>query len=146
MSKYIPFLLLILILIIAGVGTYFLLFDEEEASPPNETTVNNEREEDTDLSDTLEVDYTINMTNYRYSPSVLTATAGDSLVIRLVAVEGMHDFVIDSLDISSRVITAGGEEIITIEIPEDAANQEIIFYCSVENHRELGMEGIIQVN
>ena len=50
-----------------------------------------------------------------------------------------HDFVIDELDINSGLIAPGDSEIISITSGQLA--NTYYFYCSVGNHRGLGMFG-----
>lgn len=96
-------------------------------------------------TDSVEFDYEITMESYAFTPSVLEAEAGQTLRIKVTTLNGMHDFVIDELDVASQVLTEGKEEILEITIPEDAEG-EYTFYCSVGNHRALGMEGTLTVS
>lgn len=91
-------------------------------------------------------EYTIEMSNFEYSVESITASPGETLTINLVNVEGQHDFDIDELGVDTEVTSSGDENTVTVEIPADAEpGTEYAYYCSVGNHRALGMEGTITV-
>jgi plastocyanin len=80
---------------------------------------------------------------YEFSPSSITVTEGEKVRLIFTNVGSMpHDFVIDELGVRSRTISGGGTD--TVEF---TANQSgtFSFYCSVGNHRALGMEGDLEV-
>lgn len=79
--------------------------------------------------------------NFNYSQTEMRAKAGTTLVVDLSVSEGTHDFVIDELEINSEVLSAGDTKQLLIQIPEDASGKTFEYYCSVMNHREMGMLG-----
>lgn len=92
------------------------------------------------------VAYELTAVNFEYSTDDLTAAPGQEMQVRLIVKEGMHDFVIDELEVRTDVMNAGEETTVTVMIPEDAEpGTEYPFYCSVGNHREMGMEGTLTV-
>lgn len=91
-----------------------------------------------------QVDYELTMSNYEFSTELIEVEAGQKIRIKLMVESGMHDFVIDELDVQSQTLTQGNEQVIEIDIPEDAEG-DYEFYCSIENHRALGMEGVLRV-
>lgn len=54
-----------------------------------------------------------------------------------------HDLVINELNVKTNVI-AGGKEDSVAFTPEKSGT--FTFYCSVGNHRQLGMEGSVKVD
>jgi len=75
---------------------------------------------------------------FKFSPSSLTLKAG--VPVKLVFKNTgtmVHDLVIDELNLSTKEIAPGEEE--TIIFTPDVGIYT--FYCSVGNHRTLGMEG-----
>ena len=52
----------------------------------------------------------------------------------------MHDFVIDELSVRTKIAQAG--EIVGVEIVANEVG-EFEFYCSVGNHRDMGMVGTL---
>ena len=63
---------------------------------------------------------------------------GEKIKIEFTSTEGFHDFVIDELEAKTEKLTAG--ESTSIEFTADQAGT-FQYYCSVGNHRGLGMEG-----
>lgn len=80
--------------------------------------------------------------SYEYDPAEITIQAGDDVAIVLTATDIEHDFTIDGLD--THVSAEAGE---TAEggLRADEPGT-YTFYCSVEGHREAGMEGTLTVN
>lgn len=91
-----------------------------------------------------EVDYTLDMENFSFTPNVMEAKAGDTLMVKIVNVGGFHDFVIDELNVHSSDLSEGEEEIVEVTIPADATG-EYEFYCSIGNHRAQGMFGTLMI-
>lgn len=81
--------------------------------------------------------------SYGYSPSELTMQAGEMVRLTFVSTDMMHDFVIEGTDIATEIIAGGSETTIEFAAPEEPGTYT--FYCSVTNHRALGMEGTIIV-
>lgn len=91
------------------------------------------------------VDYAIDLANFSFSPSLIEVEAGQTIKVKLVNTQGTHDFVIDDLGVSTKIIATGSEEVVEIVIPADASGSEYVFYCSIGNHRALGMTGVLRV-
>lgn len=87
----------------------------------------------------------ISGTNFKYAPNTITAAAGETVTVRLDVEEGFHDFVIDELDVATEKMQAGNSEEVTFTIPEDASGETYEFYCSVGEHREMGMVGTLVI-
>ena len=81
------------------------------------------------------------MSPFKFSQTEIKAKAGDTIKIKLVNNEGMHDLVIDELDVKSKQLKAGESEELTIVIPLSAKGKTFEYYCSVGNHRQQGMVG-----
>jgi plastocyanin len=79
--------------------------------------------------------------SYEFGPAEITIPAGEDVAIVLTATDIEHDFTIDGLD--THVSAEGGE---TAEggLRADEPGT-YTFYCSVEGHREAGMEGTLTV-
>lgn len=99
-------------------------------------------EEETELSN---VSLDISMDNFSFSTTQINAKPGDVVEVFLVTSEGNHDFVLDELGVKSSVLASGETETIRFTVPESAAGQTYEFYCSVGNHRALGMVGTLVV-
>ncbi len=143
----------IFLLILSAVFLSACLPNSEEpaATPvaPAAPSEINLTEDDSSISVLDEVEeanaIVIDTVDYAFSPNVIMARAGQTVRVNLKASGGMHDFVIDELDVQSALIQAGEETFFEIVVPEDAAGQEYEFYCSVGNHRAMGMVGTLVV-
>lgn len=82
----------------------------------------------------------ITATDFAYDVKEIKAKQGDSLVVAFTNSEGTHDFVIDELGVNSGVLNAG--ETMNMTIPTDKPGT-YEFYCSVGQHRQMGMKGVL---
>lgn len=118
-------------------------------TPATTNSTNTQNNTSTDSSTdttTEEFDVEVKFTNYEFDPEVITADPGQTIRIKVTNVSGTHDFVIDELDVDSGLLDGNDSTIVEFQIPEDAAGEEYTYYCSVSNHRALGMEGTLRVN
>jgi len=83
-------------------------------------------------------EFTVRADNYFFNPEEIRVKKGELVKIILVSVGGYHDLVIDEFDKKTNRINEGEEDVV-----EFVANKvgEFEYYCSVGNHRELGMVG-----
>lgn len=82
--------------------------------------------------------FTIEAKNYSYSLPEIRIKRQSMVSITLINKEGTHDFVIDELHMKSKQLNTGEKDTIAL-IADNAGIYE--YYCSVENHRALGMKG-----
>lgn len=80
---------------------------------------------------------------FYFSPNSITVNKGDTVKIVFNNVDGFHDFRIDEFNAKTKQINTGESE--TIEFVADQAGS-FEYYCSVGNHRQLGMVGTLVVN
>lgn len=81
--------------------------------------------------------------NYKFTPPTITVNKGDAVTIKLVNNSGFHDLKIDEYAVATkRLSTAGESETITFAA-DKSGNFE--YYCSVGNHRAMGMKGTLIV-
>jgi plastocyanin len=87
-------------------------------------------------------EFTVTGSGFKFTPVTLTVKQGDTVRVTYKNAGGMHDFVIDEFNVKTKVLADGGEE--TVEF---VANQKGSFeyYCSVGNHRAMGMKGTLVV-
>ena len=82
-------------------------------------------------------------TEYTFSPSTLSLTKGQKVILTFKNMGRMpHDFVVDELGIRTKTIQGGQSETVEFTPSEEGT---FAFYCSVSNHRLLGMEGSLEV-
>lgn len=78
-----------------------------------------------------------------FSPSSMEVKRGDTVKVTFKNTNGFHDFVVDEFKVATKQINGGQEE--TVEFVADKAGS-FDYYCSVGNHRALGMEGTLVVS
>ena len=78
--------------------------------------------------------------NFFFTPSTITAAAGQTVNVTIDTNEGFHTLVIDEIDFKASV-KAG--ETITFTAPATPGSYE--FYCDVGSHRAMGMKGTLIV-
>lgn len=79
--------------------------------------------------------------SYAFDPVELTVRAGEDVAIVLTATDIEHDFTVDDLDAH---VSAGAAETAEGGLRADDPGT-YTYYCSVEGHREAGMEGTLTV-
>jgi plastocyanin len=79
---------------------------------------------------------------FYFTPEEITVTEGDTVKIVFNNVDGTHDWVIDEFDARTETINTGETDEVTF-VADQAGTFE--YYCSVGNHRELGMVGSLIV-
>ncbi len=79
---------------------------------------------------------------YSFTPSVITVNKGDTVMITFQNASGTHDWRIDEFNVHTSVIQGGKEEMIHFVADKTGTFE---YYCSVGNHRQLGMKGTLIV-
>lgn len=80
--------------------------------------------------------------NYKFSPDKITVKKGEKIRIVFKNTDGNHDFRVDELNISTATIRSGEEDYVEFT-PDKTGKFE--YYCSVGNHRQMGMKGTLVV-
>lgn len=75
---------------------------------------------------------------FEYSLKEITVKKGDKVKITFKNTQGFHDLTIDQLDVKTKQIQAGEED--SLEFVADKAGT-FEYFCSVGNHRQMGMVG-----
>lgn len=148
-----------LVIAILGAGGFWYL--SNQTSQPQDEPTGDEivmTDENTSSSDSAfspimdgdepeAVNYALELNSYSFTPNLIEAEAGETIRIKLTSIDMPHNFVIDELNVQSGMLSAGGDsDIIEITIPEDTpSGTEYEFYCSVGNHKQLGMVGTLRV-
>lgn len=102
--------------------------------------------EETEEEDTTDEDVTevvVEGKNFSFSPSTLTFSPGEKVRLTFKSVGGTHDFMVEGQDIATEMVDTGQEAVVEFTAPTEPG--EYTFYCSVANHRSLGMEGVMIV-
>ena len=84
---------------------------------------------------------TVTARPFAFEPKEIIVRAGEDIAIVLHSEDGLHDFTVDELD-AHVAAGRGGTSVggLRAERPGRYA-----FYCSVQGHREAGMDGILVV-
>jgi len=80
--------------------------------------------------------------NFTFSPNTLKVKKGEKTRIVFKNTEGMHDFRVDELNIKTASIREGQEDFVEFTADKKGSFE---FYCSVANHRMMGMKGTVVV-
>ena len=76
--------------------------------------------------------------NYEYSQKEIRVKKDDFVMITLSSIGGSHDFVID--EFNAKTTRVGSGQSATVQFKADKTGM-FEFYCSVGNHRQMGMVG-----
>lgn len=80
--------------------------------------------------------------NFSFSPNTITVKKGETVTLEFKSAGGFHNFVVDELNVRTPVIESGKTATVTFT-PTKVGTFE--FYCSVGNHRAMGMKGTLVV-
>jgi cytochrome c oxidase subunit II len=87
-------------------------------------------------------EFTVTGQNFSFSPTTLTVNKGDTVKITFKNAGGMHDIVFPDFKAQSKVIQAGASDTITFTADKTGSFE---YFCSVGNHRAMGMKGTLVV-
>ncbi|KKQ65970.1 MAG: Plastocyanin [Candidatus Daviesbacteria bacterium GW2011_GWA2_38_24] len=126
---------IVLFILVGGVGYYLFQYNQ-----PKNTVPQAFQETQVTISNTKE--FAVTGTNFAFDPKDMSVKKGDRVKIIFKNNEGSHDFVIKEFNASTAVIRTG--ETTTVEFIADKAGT-FEFFCSVGDHRQLGMVGKLVV-
>lgn len=110
-------------------------------SPTREMTVT-PTPEASNSAMTNEVTLTIIGKNFSFDPKEIKVKQGQKVTVIFENASGMHDFVIDEFNVKSERISSGGNAKVSF-VPSKKGSFQ--YYCSVGNHRQMGMVGTLIV-
>jgi plastocyanin len=117
--------------------------DGDEMTPPIDQTPSST----TSSASAQEVDgvkiFTVDGSNFKFEPNMITVNKGDKIKVVFKNTGGFHDFVIDEFNVKTKQIGANAED--SVEFTADKTGS-FEFYCSVGNHRAMGMKGTLVVS
>lgn len=79
---------------------------------------------------------------FYFRPNEIRVKKGEKVIVEFKNAGGMHDFVIDELNVKAKLTKTG--ETATVEFTPTKTG-EFEFYCSVADHKQKGMKGILIV-
>jgi plastocyanin len=89
-------------------------------------------------SDTDGIEFVVSASNFEFDQKVITVNKGDEVKITLKNTEGKHDLMLDEFNVKTSELEADESETVTF-IADKAGEFE--YYCSVGEHRKMGMVG-----
>jgi plastocyanin len=145
-------IVVILLLLLIGGGAYFLMNRSATTNPDalmedstdpttakqEDRVMQQESASEASVEEGTLKEFTVISKPFLFNQKELRVKKGDTVRITLDNQEGTHDFVIDEFNAKTKTLNAGQEE--TIEFVADKAGT-FEFYCSVGNHRAMGMTG-----
>ena len=143
-----------IIIVVVLVGGGLLLFKNRGVAPTdmdinsNMPVPGNDADEMIVEKDVIETsptnvkEFSVDAVPFSFSPSTITVNKGDAVRITVKNANGTHDFKIDEFNISTRTLNTGETQTITF-VADKAGTFE--YYCSIGNHRTMGMVGTLTV-
>lgn len=86
--------------------------------------------------------FTVEGGAFYFKPNQITVKKGDTVKITFNNAGGFHDFVIDEYNVKTARLNSGQSATVTF-VADKAGTFE--YYCSVGNHRSMGMKGTLVV-
>lgn len=100
--------------------------------------INQMMEEETMVMDDEVVVVKMTGDDFRFDPDITEVRKGQKVKVVLTSIDMPHDFDLDEFNVDGQIAKAGE----TTEVEFVASDTgEFEYYCSVGNHRELGMVG-----
>jgi plastocyanin len=87
--------------------------------------------------------FTVNGNNFKFDLATINVKKGDTVRIIFKNTGGTHDLVIDEFNVATAKIGNGAQDEISF-VADKAGSFE--YYCSVGNHRNMGMKGTLVVS
>lgn len=75
---------------------------------------------------------------FEFSVKEIRVKQGDKVRIDFTSTQGLHDWVVDEFNAKTKQLTAGQSESVTFKADKTGTFE---YYCSVGNHRQMGMVG-----
>lgn len=135
----------IVVLILLLVGGFLLLRGNNQSKQSNTSSAgdssNSTQTPQADSSSSSE-EIMVMGSSFKFEPSQINAKVGETVKIRFMNTSGTHNLTIDGLNVTTKTLASGQEEV--VEFTPDRAGT-FQFYCSVGSHREQGMVGTLTV-
>ncbi len=135
------YILIIIVILLALWGGYKLM-NRSTAPAPTNQTASEAAGGGTRLADSEVKTFNVSGKPYSFTPSEIRVKKGDTVRIVFTNQQGTHNWVIDEFNARTNILQAGQSE--TIDFLADKTGS-FEYYCSVGNHRALGMKGTLIV-
>ena len=153
-SQNSPLMIVVAVLILAAAGFYLysnfgnkILNQTSSTNKPTTnitTVVQTKTEVKSEISPNINAakEFTIRGGMFWFDPKNITVQKGDTVKIIFTNTEGTHDLVIDEFNVATKKTNAGESD--TVQFVADKMGT-FEYYCSVGNHRQMGMVGKLVV-
>ena len=132
-------LIAIVMIIIGALGCWY--YSSQNAAPaPSPSTAQADVTGTPDIANVQS--FMITGSKFKFDPATISVKKGDTVKITFVNAEGLHDWVIDEFNARTKQIGEGQQE--TIQFVADKVGS-FEYYCSVGQHRAMGMKGTLTV-
>lgn len=137
-------------LIVLG-GVFFLLSSRNKTSSPSLPTQTRETPSPQPsaaaspsgaMKEGAVKEFTVTGRNFSFNPSTLSINKGDKVRVTFKSEGGFHDFVIDEFSVRSKTVGTGLSDMLEFTADKTGTFK---YYCSIGNHRAMGMEGTLTV-
>jgi nitrosocyanin len=82
--------------------------------------------------------FTVAAGSYYFTPSSMKVNKGDTVKITVTNSDGMHDLKLDEFGVATRVLKSGESQTVTFVADKSGTFD---YYCSIGDHRLMGMQG-----
>lgn len=134
-----------LIIIIAVGGAGYLLMQSKSPSSktssevlPSPTVKIDVTKKENSTRENSAVSFSVSGKNFSFTPSELKVKKGDKVKITFTSQSGVHDLAIDEFTVKTKQVDSSSSD--TIEFTADKVGS-FEYYCSIGQHRQLGMVG-----
>ena len=86
--------------------------------------------------------FTVTGSNFAFAPNSLSVKKGDTVKITFKNSNGSHNLVIDEFNATTPIIGSGQSAVLEFTASKTGSFE---YYCSVGNHRAMGMKGTLVV-
>lgn len=144
-----PLIIVGAVILLAVVG-YFIYSNRQKAMGTvpaiqggEESMEGGQSQEGGDMMPTGEIkEFTIDGTNFAFSPSSITVNKGDTVKINFKDDDGIHNLTIDGYDVNTGTLSAGKMTVVQFVASQSGTFE---YYCAVDGHKEKGMVGTLIV-
>jgi len=127
------------IILVLLAGVFVFTSSKDEQVPATTTTVEQQAVPETMVEDdTGNVIFNVSGTNFAFDVTEITVQEGDTVTINFESKDGFHDWVVDEFNASTLQVNPGTVTSVTF-VADKAGEYE--YYCSVGQHRQMGMVG-----
>lgn len=136
----------VIVVIVLVFGVWFFASQNKQQVVPTppvtesvQTPAPEEKKEASDAAMAADVkEVMVEGSPFKFVPTEIKVKKGQTVKVIFKNVAGMHDFVVDEFKARTKVIKASETD--TIQFVADKAGT-FEYYCSVGNHRAMGMKG-----